>query len=62
MKILIAELIHKKIEESGEFEEWSGWSLSTTRSIIVAMGFRFRKPHARQHALLIESPYVIGNN
>ena len=50
------ELIHQKIRDSGEFDEWS---LSTTKSIINSMGFRFVRAHAVNHSALIENKFIV---
>ena len=50
------EYIHRKLQNFGQFQ---GWSLPTTRQIVLALGFRFKKAHAINHAALVESPYII---
>ena len=50
------ESIHIKIQDSGNFDKWSK---STTRTIILSMGFKFLRAHAVNHAALIESDYII---
>ena len=52
----ITDSLHKKIRERGEFDLWS---ITTTRSIIMSMGFKFQRAHAQNHAALIESPYIL---
>ena len=40
--------------DSGEFS----WSLSTTKTIIKFMGFKFVRSHAVNHAILIENEFI----
>ena len=46
-------LIHLKIKASGEASGEFQWGLTTTKTVLKSMGFRFVKSHVVNHALLI---------
>ena len=48
------QILHDKVVAEG-----AEWSLSTTKNMIRAMGFKFLRAHAVNHASLIENEYIV---